>query len=74
MNQVYLCVRWYFLIFKLVDSKGGRGGVYKYCTLPILSSTSISALLSPDCLISSYQKLVEKVQNQIEKFCVMLKK
>ena len=33
---------------------------HKNCTLQILFSTSISALLSSDCLISSYQKLLKK--------------
>ena len=36
--------------------------------------TSISALVSSNCSISSYQKLVEKVQNQIQEFSLILKK
>ena len=42
--------------------------------LKFILLTSISALLSPNCSISSCQKIVEKVRNCIKEFWLILKK
>ena len=59
-------------LFSLLSSNCTLQNLSSNCILQILSS--ISALLSPDCSISNHQKLVEKVQNCIEEFWLILKK